>query len=498
MGWCCDSSPEPSLSLRERMSLSMRSISGRLTLAVAIVGLAVFVVVGSLLQWALRRELERMRERDLDGRADVVAHFLDEVEAGDDLSELRHHLDDVLIGDGQLRIWLIADSGAVVYGGKIRPTTQPADTTAAVGKLTIWREDGVALTGRSFRVKAHGPVPDGVALIGVDTRGDQRLLSAYLGALVFVCGLGVAALSALGAWVARRELRPVRELSMEAAAISPRALSLRLSSQGVSAELEDLVDSFNRALDRVQSAYEHLEAFSADVAHELRTPLTTMISATEVELARERTVAELRDTLSGNLESLHQLTTMVNDMLFLARADQGGTAQTLAVTDLRLVAGQVVEYFDAVLDERLQRVDIVGEAQAPVNAALVRRALANLLSNASRYTPAGRAISIQLSTVSPASTDERVAITVVNPGEGIDPAVLPRLFERFFRADTSRQGSAEHHGLGLAIVRAIARMHGGDAFATSADGITKVGFTLRSRETSLLPGDGGIEPHGDP
>lgn len=498
MGGCCDSSPEPSLSLRERMSLSMRSISSRLTLAVAIVGLAVFVVVGSLLQWALRRELERMRERDLDGRADVVAHFLDEVEAGDDLSELRHHLDDVLIGDGQLRIWLIADSGAVVYGGKIRPTTQPADTTAAVGKLTIWREDGVALTGRSFRVKAHGPVPDGVALIGVDTRGDQRLLSAYLGALVFVCGLGVAALSALGAWVARRELRPVRELSMEAAAISPRALSLRLSSQGVSAELEDLVDSFNRALDRVQSAYEHLEAFSADVAHELRTPLTTMISATEVELARERTVAELRDTLSGNLESLHQLTTMVNDMLFLARADQGGTAQTLAVTDLRLVAGQVVEYFDAVLDERLQRVDIVGEAQAPVNAALVRRALANLLSNASRYTPAGRAISIQLSTVSPASTDERVAITVVNPGEGIDPAVLPRLFERFFRADTSRQGSAEHHGLGLAIVRAIARMHGGDAFATSADGITKVGFTLRSRETSLLPGDGGIEPHGDP
>jgi len=112
MGGCCDSSPEPSLSLRERMSLSMRSISGRLTLAVAIVGLAVFVVVGSLLQWALRRELERMRERDLDGRADVVAHFLDEVEAGDDLSELRHHLDDVLIGDGQLRIWLIADSGA--------------------------------------------------------------------------------------------------------------------------------------------------------------------------------------------------------------------------------------------------------------------------------------------------------------------------------------------------------------------------------------------------
>jgi len=133
-----------------------------------------------------------------------------------------------------------------------------------------------------------------------------------------------------------------------------------------------------------------------------------------------------------------------------------------------------------------------------VNAALVRRALANLLSNASRYTPAGRTISIQLSTVAATSSDERVAITVVNPGEGIDPVVLPRLFERFFRADTSRQGSAEHHGLGLAIVRAIARMHGGDAFAASAGCITKVGFTLRTAEASPLPGDGAIEPHGDP
>ena len=102
--------------------------------------------------------LERMRERDLDGRADVVAHFLDEVEAGDDLSELRHHLDDVLIGDGQLRIWLIADSGAVVYGGKTRPATQPADPNAAVGKLTIWREDGGnAWLRRFFQVLRECP-----------------------------------------------------------------------------------------------------------------------------------------------------------------------------------------------------------------------------------------------------------------------------------------------------------------------------------------------------
>lgn len=480
-----------------------RSIAARLTLAVGTVGLAVFLVVGSLLQWALRHELERMRERDLDGKADVVAHFLDEVEAGDDLVELRHHLDDVLIGDGQLRIWLIADTGAVIYGGKSRPVTQPvappitrpATPANDSARLIIWREDGVALTGRTFRVNARGPVPAAQVLIGVDTRGDDQLLSAYLVALVLVCTLGVVSIGALGAWVARRELRPVRDLSREAAALSPRALSLRLSAQGVSAELHDLVDSFNRALDRVQAAYEHLEAFSADVAHELRTPLTAMISATEVELARERTVTELRDTLAGNLESLHQLAAMVNDMLFLARADRGGSAQTLEPTDLRELCAQVVEYFDAVLDERNLRAEIVGEARAPANAALVRRALANLLSNACRYTPPGQTIWIELHTLSHdapsagAAPLDLVSLTVRNPGADIDPGVLPHLFERFFRADASRQGSAEHHGLGLAIVRAVASMHGGEAFAHSGGGITEVGFSLRIKQHAVVRAD---------
>src|SRR5262249_6264388 len=152
----------------------------------------------------------------------------------------------------------------------------------------------------------------------------------------------------------------------------------------------------NRALDRVQRAYEHLESFSADAAHELRTPLSAMISGTEVVLSRTRSVEELRETLAANLETLRQLASMVNDMLFLARVDRGGAIESLRPTDLAELANQVIEYFDAALEERKQRIEIRGSAHTLGNASLLRRALANLVSNASRYTDVGELITIEL------------------------------------------------------------------------------------------------------
>ena len=456
-------------SLPSPAASTARSITFRLTMAVGTVGLVVFLAVGALLYWALRHQLEAARAHDVDGKADVVQHFLAEVRRPEGLSDLRHHLDDMLIGDGELRVWLVSRTGEMLYGGPRRPRTQASDG----GRLTIWREDGVALNGVALAVDGSAAIPAAELLIGVDTRADERLLAAYLGALAALCGLGVVAIAVLGAWIARRELAPVRRLSLEAAALRPEALSRRLTHQGVAQELEDLVHSFNRALDRVQAAYDHLEAFSADVAHELRTPIAAMINGAEVALSRPRTVQELRETLGANLESLRELGAMVNDMLFLAQADRGVPAASLEWTELSELAAQVVDYFDAVLEERQQRVEVMGTARALANPALVRRALSNLLGNATRYTAAGDCITIALCPLETA-----VRISVRNPGPGIRPDQLPRLFERFFRVDAARSRSDEHHGLGLSIVRAVALMHGGQAFARSEHGVTEVGFTI--------------------
>ena len=214
-----------------------------------------------------------------------------------------------------------------------------------------------------------------------------RLLYAYGTALLLICVLWVGATVMLAAWAVRRSMAPARRLSEQAARIQPDNLAPRLPLQDTDRELQDFVRSFNRTLDRLQSAYQQMEGFNADVAHELRTPLATLINGTQVMLSSPRDAAELRDALESNLEVLEDLKTMVNDMLFLARADRGERAADLSAISLAAEARRVAEYYDAALEERGIRLRCEGDAAVAANPGLVRRALANLISNAIKATP---------------------------------------------------------------------------------------------------------------
>jgi two-component system heavy metal sensor histidine kinase CusS len=164
---------------------------------------------------------------------------------------------------------------------------------------------------------------------------------------------------------------------------------------------------------------------------------------------------------------------MVNDMLFLARADRGDRVTERSSADLRVEAGKVLDYFEAALEEAGITAAIEGEGVVAGDPSLLRRALTNLLGNAIRYTSRGQRIAIRL-----VRSADAVQLSVRNPGDTVDPVHLPRIFDRFFRVDAARRAVGENHGLGLAIVRAIARMHGGDVFATSAKGITEIGLRV--------------------
>ena len=456
--------------MRQRGTAQRRpSIATRLAIGATTVAFCVLLPVGGLLQWTLAREVARARDSDIDSKADIVQHFIDEMTASDDLEALRHHLDDVLIGSANVRVWLVADGGTTLYGGKARPRFEAGGD----GRWTIWREDGVPLTGKRSRTAPTPLMPAAELLIGVDTRDADNLLARFRNTMVALLAAALLLVAGLVTWVTRKELGAVRRLSVEAAAIAPDALSRRLDSRGVAAELHVLVQSFNQTLDRLQAAYEDLEGFSANVAHELRTPLATMISGAEVTLSRSRSAEEFAETLASNLEELRSLAAMVNDMLFLAQADRGEKRYSLHRIDLAEQALQVVEYFDATLAERRQTATVVGAATTLANPALVRRALVNLMSNAVRYAPEGATLTVKL-----ASMGNSARVSVLNRGSPIDPALLPRLFERFVRGDTARQRHGENHGLGLAIVRAVARLHGGETFVTCEAGFTEVGLTL--------------------
>lgn len=226
----------------------------------------------------------------------------------------------------------------------------------------------------------------------------------------------------------------------------------------------------------MQLAYQQLESFNANVAHELRTPLATLINGTEVTLSCPRSATELREVLASHLEELETLKGLVNDMLFLARADGGELAPDLQTVQLSEEFARVADYYDALLDEAGLGLEQTGDAQVCANPRLLRRAIANLISNAIKATPRGQRLRLECRRL-----DDEVVIQVRNPGAPIPAATLPWIFERFYRADDARSRRNEGHGLGLAIVRAIARMHDGRVLASSDEHGTVVGFTIRHK-----------------
>ncbi|QIM52684.1 heavy metal sensor histidine kinase [Hydrogenophaga crocea] len=276
-------------------------------------------------------------------------------------------------------------------------------------------------------------------------------------------------------WRVRCSLRPLADLAAQTRAIDASRPNQRLSLPVPIEELQPLIEQFNGLMQRVERTYVQLEGFNADVAHELRTPLANLIGHTEVALSRERSVAELEEVLLSNLEELQRMAGIVNDMLFLAQADRGVKARRGAPVSLAELVRQVVEFHEAPMEEAGLGMDIEGDAMLSVDEPLLKRALSNLLGNAIRYADPGSRLCVRILR----EGDHGARLWVENTGPEIEAAHLPRLFDRFFRSDASRcELEKPHHGLGLSIVAAIARMHDGAAAAESGGGRTRVGFSV--------------------
>jgi two-component system, OmpR family, heavy metal sensor histidine kinase CusS len=366
-------------------------------------------------------------------------------------------------------------------------------------RLEVWRADGRILhadatsaalahsehtQSQAFTIAAPD-VPGGElrARFTVDYTRDALMGQRWAWILILVTLAAGAMVAAASYWHVRRQLRELNALAAQTRAISPRRLDQRLVLDDPAEELLPWIEQFNALMARLEQAYAQLEGFNADVAHELRTPLANLIGETELALARERPAEALRETLLSNLEEMQRMSLLVNDMLFLSQADRGAVARRGAPVSLAALALQVLEFHEASFEEAGLAVQIVGDATVAVDEALFKRALSNLLGNAVRFADRGSTVSVRIAP----EAAEQVRVLVQNAGTEIEASALPQLFDRFFRGDASRccDSGAPHHGLGLAIVAAIARMHAGATLAESRGGVTRVGFTLAASAAPL-------------
>lgn len=452
--------------------MSSNSIALRLSGMFTLVALVVFLLIGGALYQQVDKGLGLLPEAELDARYSVLESALNRFGTPEHWLKINAKLKLLGEEDKRIRFWVVSGDPGYEYG-------QPDAAIRAFAQGPLGMHD-LQLADHPYPLKvlltelpAKDQRPPLRFMIGIDTETFHETQHNLLIALIGLAIVGVLMASALGYWVARIGLKPLIKLSHEAQRLAPPLRAGRLRLSPLPPELEQFVDSFNSTLERVEQAYSRLESFNADVAHELRSPLTNLIGQTQVALTRGRSAEHYFEVLQSNLEELERLRSIINDMLFLASADQGNKATKLTSTSLADEVATTLEYLDFILEDAQVQVRVSGDALVQIEVAHLRRALINLLSNAVQHTGPGQVIEVRIEV-----EEHQVSIGVANPGSPIASEHLPRLFERFYRVDASRSNSGNNHGLGLAIVKAIALMHGGDVFVRSDRGMNTFGIYL--------------------
>lgn len=285
--------------------------------------------------------------------------------------------------------------------------------------------------------------------------------------LTLLLALPIAILTALagGAFLARRAIKPLDQMTATAQHITAQSLNERIKLAQADVELERLAESFNQMITRLENSFSQIRQFTADASHELRTPLTILKGETQQALNAELTPEEHKEVLRSRMEELERMARIVDDLLILSRADSQVIEldfQTVDLSDLVIEScEQLRSYAEAgnlnLIVEQVEPVEIRGDSLK------LRQMLRNVVENAIKYTPEGGEIRVRLGS----DGDGHCRITIADTGVGIPAAELPRVFDRFYRVDKARSSERGGSGLGLSIVKWLVEAHSGSILIES-------------------------------
>ncbi|KJH77362.1 MULTISPECIES: heavy metal sensor histidine kinase [unclassified Pseudomonas] len=453
------------------MNLFPRALSLRLAVMFALVSALLLGAIGFYLYQSLEREIAWRDDQALLGRLERMQALINDSDSVEQLRS-RPKLYENMLGNRDNLLWILDESGQVLI--EINPAQMNLPRLPATPQALVADADASEPVRLAWKDVTQGDRR--LTLIAGKLLGErEQMLAAYRFKLWLAMSVGALLAFVLGWWVSQRGLRPVRLLARRAAGIDVQHLHLRLDEFSELSELQALSHALNQMLARLEDGFAQLSRFSEDLAHEMRTPLSNLMGHTQQTLRHSRSIEDYQNLLVSNQEEYERLARMIDSMLFLARTEQSDAAVKAVQIDLHELIEQLCDYFEGVAQER--EVGLINQAhdQLLADPGLVRRALANLLANALRYATPGTAV-----TISSTLLQDRLEITVHNQGAPIAAEHLPRLFERFYRCDPSRNQPDDSGGLGLAIVRSIMHLHDGWVSVDSDETGTRfrLGFPL--------------------
>lgn len=433
------------------------SIVLRTALLFALLTASVITVMGLVVRTAVDDHFADMDRSQMAGKLELLQQALAGMRSPDDTPRIQQELDRALVGHHDLLVRIDDTNDQLWF--QAGHDQIPSDKRTALS----WEVEGTpyrgmtAMTASGYRIT-----------VGIDIGHHQQFLHAFERELLMIGLCGLSAMAVLGFLVTRRGLAPVQDMTDLVARSTAQQLGNRLTISDMPVELQELATAFNDMLDRIGESLTRLSEFSSDLAHELRTPINNLMTQTQVSLSKPRNTEEYKETLYANLEEYERLARMIADMLFLAKADHGLIIPKRETVDIGKEIHALCDFYEVLADEKSIRLDVKGQAECSGDALMLRRAFGNLLANAIQHADPHTSIAIIIE-----RCPGTIKISITNQGNTIPPEHLPRLFDRFYRADESRTRIDDGVGLGLAITQSIINAHGGVLTATSERATTR-------------------------
>jgi heavy metal sensor kinase len=337
-------------------------------------------------------------------------------------------------------------------------------------EVAMLSNDSLRLTYREIKNVLPSDVEISVGCSIAPELKELRLTALKLGGFgCVILSLGLAG----GWWFVSRALRPVENISATAVKISAGDLSQRINVGEAESEFGQLAAVLNSTFARLDAAFAQQQQFTADAAHELRTPVSVILTQTQTALNREREAADYKQTVEACQRAAQRMRKLIESLLALARFDAGQEVLKRLPFDFSKTVSDCVELVQPLAAERgVKIISEMSPLQVTGDSERLAQVVSNLLTNSIQYNQPGGEVRVKFE-----SQNGLVVLTVADSGPGIAAEDLPRVFERFYRADQSRTGTGSA-GLGLSICQAIVEAHGGTIEATSEVG-TGTTFIVR-------------------